>query len=285
MKLKYAVKNTILSLLFLSITITTQAKAPLDGQFSEKPLIERYVLDELKSLREQQADLKKETIEKITKSELNSTDRAMEYTVDTTNNIFYTITIAASILVIVGWKSLSDIKKNVESITEKKVNKITSDYERRLTELEHDLKKRADELLSTQDRLTKTIQMQRIWRRASLEDKPEEKIQLYDQILKMEPSNVEALTHKADSLLDIGEMRWANSLSNKAVEIDKGYYLGYWQRACSNAQLENYNDAFDDIEKTIELSSEIDKNELLAEPMFEKLKSQKRFEDILANVN
>lgn len=278
-------KNTILSLLFLSIAITTQAKAPVDGPFSEKPLIERYVLDELKSLREQQADLKKETIEKITKSELNSTDRAMEYTVDTTNNIFYTITIAASILVIVGWKSLSDIKKNVESITEKKVNKITSDYERRLTELEHDLKKRADELLSTQDRLTKTIQMQRIWRRASLEDKPEEKIQLYDQILKLEPNNVEAITHKADSLLDIGEMRWANSLSNKAVEIDKGYYLGYWQRACSNAQLENYNDAFDDIEKTIELSSEIDRNELLTEPMFEKLKSQKRFEEILANVN
>lgn len=257
---------------------------PKKGQFEDKPLIERYVLDELKSLRDQQANLKKETIEKIAQSELNSTDRAMEYTVDTTNNIFYTITIAASILVIIGWKSLSDIKKNVESITEKKVNKITSDYERRLTELEQDLQKRADELLVTQDRLTKTIQMQRIWRRASLEDKPEEKIQLYDQILKMEPENVEALTYKADSLLDIGEMRWANSLSNKAVDIDNSYYLAYWQRACSNAQLENFTEAFEDIKKTIQLSTEIDRQELLGEPMFNKLKSKKQFDELLVSL-
>lgn len=248
-----------------------------------KPFIERYILDELKTLRENQAELKKETIEKITAAELNSADRAMQYTTDTTNNIFYIITIAASILVVIGWRSLSDIKRRVEQITEDKINKATTDYEKRLTELESDLKIRTSQLMKTQEKLAITNQIQSIWRRASIEDKIEEKIHLYDQILELAPDNVEALTYKADGLLDIGEIRWANSLSNQAIDIDPEYYLAYWQRACSNAKLGNKNEALKDLEMSIELS-DLTKTELINEPMFEEIKESSKFNKILSRL-
>ncbi|WP_186755304.1 tetratricopeptide repeat protein [Echinicola salinicaeni] len=248
-----------------------------------KPFIERYILDELKTLRENQADLKKQTIEKITAAELNSADRAMKYTTDTTNNIFYIITIAASILVVIGWRSLSDIKRRVEQITEDKINKATTDYEKRLTELEIDLKKRTNELMKTQEKLAVTNQIQSIWRRVSIEDKIEEKIHLYDQILELVPNNVEALTYKADGLLDIGEIRWANSLSNQAIEIDPEYYLAYWQRACSNAKLGNKSEALKDLEMSIELS-DLTKTELINEPMFDEIKESSKFNKILSKL-
>jgi len=246
----------------------------------DRPLIERYILDELKQLRMDQADLKKETIEKIAEAELSSADRAISYTTDMTTNIFYIITIAASILVILGWRSLSDIKRRVESITEEKIDKVTTDYEARLTLLEKDLKEKSVELIKTQEKLTITNQVQSLWRRASIEDKSEEKIHIYDQILEISPENVDAMTYKATSLLDIGEVRWAYSLASQAMEIDPNYYLAYWQRACANAKLGKSFEAIQDIEKSIKLS-DLTKEEILAEPMFESLNTDPRFNRLL----
>ncbi len=82
-----------------------------------KPFIERYILDELKQLRTDQQILRTEMAEKVAEAKLTSSDRAMRYTADTTNNIFYIITAAASILVLVGWRSFREIRESVESIT------------------------------------------------------------------------------------------------------------------------------------------------------------------------
>ncbi|SFT04163.1 hypothetical protein SAMN04487906_2677 [Zhouia amylolytica] len=245
-----------------------------------KPFIERYILDELKNLRNDQAELKKLTVEKIANSELNSADRAIRYTTDTTTNIFYIITIAASILVIIGWRSLTDIKRKVESLTEQKIEQVTAEYEKRLTELENDLILKSKELINTQEKLTITNQIQSLWRRASIEEKSDEKIHIYDQILEVAPNNVEAMTHKADSLLDIGEIRWANSLANQAIDIDSRYYLAYWQRACSNAMLGNTTDAIKDIDRAVKLT-ELTKEDLLNEDMFTSLHKHSKFNQLL----
>lgn len=53
-----------------------------------KPFIERYILDELKQLRNDQQLLRVELTEKIAHLRLDASDRAIRYTADTTNNIF-----------------------------------------------------------------------------------------------------------------------------------------------------------------------------------------------------
>ena len=101
-----------------------------------RPLIERYILDELKAVREDQMRLRADIERKISHSQLETADRAITYTTDTVNNVLFLITAAASILVVVGWTSFRDIKSKVEDIVSQRVGTITDEYEERLLLLE-----------------------------------------------------------------------------------------------------------------------------------------------------
>jgi tetratricopeptide (TPR) repeat protein len=248
-----------------------QIKAPL-----YKPFIERYILDELKQLRQDQQAMKAEVTEKVSAAKLESSDRALRYTADTTSNIFYIITAAASLLVLLGWKSLKDIKDNVESITEKRVDALTIEYEKRLNIIEIALKERSEQIVAAQQGISDNTLVHSLWMRAGLEKSEQEKIQIYDQILEIMPNDVEALTYKADTLLDLDEDSWALSLANQALENDSEYAMAYWQKACAEAKLENYSEAIINIQKALELSKAL-QEELLTESYFENLKNHPDF--------
>lgn len=242
-----------------------QIKEPL-----YKPFIERYILDELKQLRQGQQAMKAEVTEKVSAAKLESSDRAIRYTADTTNNIFYIITAAASLLVLLGWKSLKDIKDNVESITEKRVDALTLEYEKRLNIIEIALKERSEQIVAAQQDISESTLIHSLWMRAGLEKSDYEKIKIYDQILEIKPNDVVALTYKADTLLDLGEDSWAISLVNQALENDSQYAMAYWQKACAEAKLEHYSEAIANIQKALELSRDL-QEELLTESYFENL--------------
>jgi len=242
-----------------------QIKEPL-----YKPFIERYILDELKQLRQSQQAMKAEVTEKVSAAKLESSDRAIRYTADTTNNIFYIITAAASLLVLLGWKSLKDIKDNVESITEKRVDALTLEYEKRLNIIEVALKERSEQIVAAQQDISESTLIHSLWMRAGLEKSDYEKIKIYDQILEIKPNDVVALTYKADTLLDLGEDSWAISLVNQALENDSQYAMAYWQKACAEAKLEHYSEAIANIQKALELSRDL-QEELLTESYFENL--------------
>lgn len=245
-----------------------------------KPLIERYILDELKQLRQDHQTLRVEVAEKVTAAKLESSDRAIRYTADTTNNIFYIITAAASILVLIGWKSLNDIRDNVRSTTEKRVEELTAVYEDRLNALEAALKERSDQIVAAQQDISDNTLIHSLWMRAGLEKNEQEKLKIYDQILEIKPDDVEALTYKADTLLDINEDSWALSLVEKALEIDSEYAMAYWQKACAEAKLDLFGEALADIHKALELSAAM-KEKLSSESNFEKLKHHREFMDLI----
>ena len=241
-----------------------------------KPFIERYVLDELKQLRQDQSTLRVEVTEKVANAKLDSSDRVIRYTADTTNIIFYIITAAASILVFLGWKSLRDIKDKIEFITTEKLSILTQEYENRLDELENKLKNRSEQIIATQEEVSNSNAIHSLWMRAALEKSDQEKLNIYDQILEINPDDTEALTYKADVLLDLDEIKWALSLSDQAIEHDADYALAYWQRACAKAMLGQENDAIKDIEMAIKLTDSL-KDEIADEIYFEKLKSNHEF--------
>lgn len=264
----------ICSGLFQVHASTTEAEAIKEPLY--KPFIERYILDELKQLRQDQQAMKAEVTEKVVAAKLEASDRAIRYTTDTTNNIFYIITATASLLVLVGWKSLRDIKENVELITGKRVEELTAEYENRLNNMEAALKKRSEQIVAAQQDISNSTLVHSLWMRAGLEINDQEKIKIYDQILEIYPGDVEALTYKADTLLDIGEDSRALSLVNQALQNDSEYAMAYWQKACAEAKLDLVNEALADIKKALELSAAL-KDELASESNFEKLRDCQEF--------
>ncbi|CAH0535268.1 hypothetical protein VST7929_02899 [Vibrio stylophorae] len=244
-----------------------------------KPFIERYILDELRDLRQQQQVLRADIAEKVAAAKLEASDRALRYTADTTNNIFYIITAAASILVLLGWRSIRDIRENIEVSTARQVADLTQEYETRLNDLERSIKERSDQIMAAQQKISDTNLIHSLWMRSGLEKSEQEKIKLYDQILEVSKNDVEALTYKADVLLDINEEKWALSLANQALEQDSEYALAYWQRACAQSKLGQYEQAIDDIIRALELSESL-REEVSNEAYFDVLREHPRFVEL-----
>lgn len=250
------------------------------GAVFGQPLMERYVLDELKSVRQDQQALRTYIQKEIAQAELNAADRAIEYTTSTTNNIFYIITAAASLLVLLGWRSLNDIKKSLKDSTERKLHDLTMAYEERLNNVENKMKERSKVIIDNQEKITSTNAIHSLWMRAGLEKSEEDKITVYDEILNINPDDIEAMTYKADALLEIDEVRWALNLSNTAIEKDDSYSLAYWQRACASARLNKKKEAIKDIKKAIQLSDSLS-DELQKESHFESLHETDEFKKLL----
>ena len=66
-----------------------EAKPYSEQSIYEKPMIERYVLDELKSLRMDQQDLERRITRDITDRELSVADKSMNYANVTVTYFFY----------------------------------------------------------------------------------------------------------------------------------------------------------------------------------------------------
>jgi tetratricopeptide (TPR) repeat protein len=269
----------LISLLFLMLSSSIFANniSNLDAKKQlQEPLIERYILDELKQIRIDNQQIKVDVAEKIAASKIITNDRAIEYTTNTLNSIFYIVTIAASFLVILGWRSLSDVKNTVDNLVSKKVGEITDKYEQRLDEMESKIKSRSNEIIANQEEISNTNLVHSLWMRAGLEKSNREKLKIYDQILEIKPNDVEVMTYKADVLLDIDKVDEALKLSNLAIDNNDNYALAYWQRACAYASLSRFDEAIEDIKKSISISAPL-KNKITEEVHFENLKNIDEF--------
>jgi len=247
----------------------------------EKPLMERYILDDLKDLRIENLKLKNEVEKRITQSQIEQTDRAARYMTDTIGNIFYLIAAATSILVFSGWNSLRDIRSKTENIVEERLNEITQKYNSEMLGLQEAMTIQSKKILENQNKIYNTQYIHSLWMRSNLETNVQSRIEIYDEIIKLNVNDAEAYAYKADAVIDMDEYEWALNLSNKAIEIDNEYGYAYWQRSCANAALGYTKEAVADlaiaIEKSPNLTDEIDN-----EKLFEDLKETEEFKELLA---
>lgn len=245
------------------------------------PLIERYILDELKSIRQDQQAFRAEVENKVANARLDVSDRAIRYTTDTLNNVFIIITTAASLLVLMGWRSLRDVRSKLNEVVETKITELTSKYEERLKDLEDKLKRRSQEIIEAQEDISKANEIHSIWMRAGLETNMHQKIKLYDELLAINPTDIEALIYKADAAFELGEYEWAFSLANRAIDQDEDYGLAYWQRACANAANGAVQEAISDIKIAIDKAPKL-AEEIEREPAFEPLHELEEFKELQA---
>ncbi len=283
-------KTIPLIILILMATVSGFAASSDDIKAAQKietrekplynPFVENYILNEIKTLRDENRKLRVDMHETLTQKELSVSNKAIDYATSTINNMFYIIAAATSILVLLGWNSFRDINERIRVTVDERINKLIDENEKRMQALERDLEQRSFQVLTNQEEIAKTNTIHSLWMRAGLEQTPNGKIEIYDQILTIRPQDPEVISYKADAALDLGEANWALKLSNQSLEIDPDYPNAYYQRACAYAALDYPDNAIDDLEKTLDLNENYIE-EIIKEKEFHSLQLNERFIDLL----
>lgn len=260
-------------------------KPDSDMDTLEKPLytpfVERYVLDELKQLRTDMASQKHELMQQILDREHNSVDRGVAYATDTVTYFFYLIAGATSILVLVGWTSIREIKERVHSLADEEIARLVSEYEKRLSVIENQLSQKTRHIEENREEIELTQETQSLWLRAAQESSALNKIEIYDQILKLREGDCEALSYKADAVLEIGEPQWAASLGHQALSLDPDNSHAFYQLACAYTVMEQYDDAVGYLKEALN-RRESYRDEIMQDPALKDLHDKEAFKRLIS---
>lgn len=248
------------------------------------PFIERYVLDELKQLRVDQASNKHELMQQIVDREHHAVDRAVAYATDTVTYFFYLIAGATSVLVLVGWSSIRDMKERVHTLADEEISKLIQEYESRLEVIEALLKQKTQHIDENRDEIESTQKIQSLWLRAQQDSSPTSKITIYDEILKLRPDDCEALTYKADAVLELSEPQWAANLCHQALKIDTDNSHAFYQLACAYTAMEQFDEALHYLAEALNRrESYVD--EISEDPALKSLVNHKVFSSLTSLIN
>ncbi len=244
------------------------------------PFIERYVMDELKQLRVDMNAMHIDVTKEVVNRELTATTRAVGYATDTVTYFFYLIAGISSMLLLVGWNSIREIQDKVLNLADNKVNKVISQYEKRLEKLEEELNRKTKGINSAQKRISEHQDINSLWLKAAQEQILSNRLNIYDQIIELDPKNAEALTYKADVALEMDEPQWAINLCNQALLIEPENKHAYYQMAGAYALLNQPNEALFNLEIAV---SDVEgmAEEVMKDPVFSSLLDNPKFQQLL----
>lgn len=244
------------------------------------PFVERYVLDELKQLRIELAAQKQEMTQKIVDREHSAVDRAVNYATNTVTYFFYLIAAASSILVLVGWTSIREMRERVLALADEEISKLVKHYEQRLQNIETQLKRETEHIEQNREEIQLNRDMQALWLRAGQEDNPTNKIEIYDEILNLHRKDVEALTYKADAVLELNEPQWAANLCHQALQIDTENSHAFYQLGCAYTAMDNFEEAVHYLSKALQKRDSY-REEMAKDAALKPLKDYQPFKDLL----
>ncbi|WP_434362985.1 tetratricopeptide repeat protein [Parasalinivibrio latis] len=250
------------------------------SEMLDRPLMERYILDELKSLRQEYQALEKRMIEEITDRELSVADKSMNYANVTVTYFFYLIAGAASLIALVGWQSLREVRNNTQKAADERLDEIAALYEKKFQTMERELRRKTRIISENNREIEKINEIHNLWLRAQHSQTPEQRIESYNDILKIRPGDLEALTHKADAAMEMGEFNWALSICNRVLEVDEKNANALYQRACAHTRLGAESQAISDLELAISHATSL-KDAAREEQDFEALIGNDRFEALI----
>lgn len=215
------------------------------------PFVERYVLDELKQLRVDMANQRVELLQQVVDRHVESIDKGVSYATNTITYFFYLIAGVTSILVLVGWSSIREMKEKMGNLADEEVRKLVEVYEERLQGIEKQLTQKSRHIDANREEIERTQELHSLWLRAAQESVPANKIAVYDQILTLKTNDCEALTYKADAVLELGEPQWAVNLCQQALAIDSDNAHAFYQLACAHAALNHPEEAIHYLQQTL----------------------------------
>jgi len=244
------------------------------------PFVERYVLDELRQLRMDMATQRVEILQQIVDRHVESVDKGVNYATNTITYFFYLIAGVSSLLVLVGWTSIRDIKERMGTVADEEVRKLVEIYEARLQGIEKQLTQKTQHIELNREEIERTQEIHSLWLRAGQENVPANKIAIYDHILSIKPGDCEALTYKADAVLELGEPQWAVNLCQQALGIDSDNAHAFYQLACAYTVLHQYDEALNYLRETL-LHTDAYREQILQDTVLEPLRSMPAFQEMM----
>ena len=245
------------------------------------PFVELYVLEELKQQRADMANIKHELMQQILDREHSSVDRAVAYATDTVTYFFYLIAGASSILLIVGWNSLREVKDRVHSLADEEITRLVTEYEQRLDVIEAQLQQKTQHIDQNREEIERTQEVQSLWLRAGQDPNTSNQIEIYDEILKLKPKDCEALTYKADAVLEVGEPQWAANLCHQALKIDSENAHAFYQLGCAYAAMGYKEEPVRYLQRALDRQENY-REAMSSDPALAELKSFKPFQELLS---
>jgi tetratricopeptide (TPR) repeat protein len=266
--------------ILLSFNAAGNETEPTDPSFGERisdsPFVELYVLEELKQLRTDMASQKHELMQQVVDREISSIDHGVQYATDAITYFFYLIAAASSVLVLAGWTSVRDMKNRIQTVADQEISKLIELYEERLRVIEYQIKDKAEQIEENREEIALTQEVHSLWLRAGQDPSPHNKITIYDQILKLHPDYIEALTYKADTVLELEEPQWAINLCQQALSIDPDNAHAFYQLACAYTAINQFEDAVSWLTQALQLSDAY-KDDIATDPALQPLKDFEPF--------
>ena len=244
------------------------------------PFIELYVLEEMKQLRIDIERQKRELLTEIMDREHTAIDRAVSYSNNTVTYFFYLLAGVSSLMLLVGWNSLREIKERIHNLADEEISKLVTTYEGRLYAIEKQLSQKTLHIEENREEIELTQIIQSLWLRAGQDTNPASQIEIYDEILKLRNDDCEALTYKADAVLELSEPQWAASLCHEALKIDPENSHAFYQLACAYSALGHYEEAVKYLNEAISRKDTY-KDELFRDKALENLVKEPVFENAM----
>lgn len=248
------------------------------------PFRENWILSELRSIRTDMMQYRNDMNLLVTDRELEVADKAMSYADSTVTYFFYLIAGAASLLALVGWTTIRDLKDKIRGYAEAEMSRLTGEYESRLEGLELELRSKSRTIAANQEEIERTNEIHSLWLKASKEVSPQAKMVMYDRILELRPDDHEALAWKADTVLELGEQRWALNLCDKVLAIDPKDAHALYQRACAWVGLDDPDTALADLAAALQIMPSL-KDAAAKEDHFASIRDLEAFQALLAAHN
>lgn len=216
---------------------------------------DRYIFTEIQRIRTNIDTMKQEIYADIQKREISIIDRALSYSANTLNYFFILLTIVIMGLGLVGWKAIANIKEVVKQNMEKEVEKILLTFQAKMEQIESDQ------------------QLNILWRSFSFAERPQEKLDLLDQIKKVKPDSRQMLIEKGNVYLEMELYSQCIEASKEVLLEDSDHSHTIFNRAVSYMHLGEKEKTLEDIEHLLKISPDY-RESILEDEIFQDIWSR-----------
>lgn len=187
----------------------------------EMNFTERFIITELKDLRVDLESQKREIYNDIQQRDIGIIDKALSYNANTVNFFFIFMTVIIAWIWMLGWKTLSDIKRATKESMEKETWKIINDFQNKIKELEKEQK------------------VNILWRQFNILDNEKEKLEVLNSISKLNPNSNYERIERSNIYLSMSLFSEVINITTKVLSngSSKHKWQAYFNRACAYNQL------------------------------------------------
>ena len=219
---------------------------------AETDWTERFILSEQKELRTDLEKLRREITIQIQQKELSAIDRALSYSENTLNFFFVFLSIILMGLGLIGWKTISDAKKNIHENMEKEIKKVIGGFQAKIKKLEQEQ------------------EVNILWRRYYSSESAPERLEILKQIEDLAGSSEGIDIELSNIYLELESFDKVLELCDRILQKNFDIPLALYNRAISLCEQGDADRATEDLKHLLKISPDYQEN-ILSEPRFEGL--------------